>query len=66
MTKKLCTAGVRGLYSYVIVDGSDTVVASIQDDEGDVNKTTHLDMDVAERWVDNHLEALIGKQYEID
>lgn len=64
-SRKLCTAGVRGQYSYVILDNNDSAVAVVHEDERDL-VTTHLNMDGAERWVDKHLTTLIGRKYEID
>lgn len=65
MTKKLCTAGVRGPYSYVILNGSDVAVAQIQTDEVNTT-TTHMNMDVAEKWVERQLDTLTGQRYETD
>ena len=63
--RKLCTAGVRGPYSYVILENKDVAVAIVHDDEEEV-RTTHLDIEVAERWVDQHLQTLLGRKYEAD
>lgn len=65
MARKLCTAGVRGPYSYVILDKSDVVVASVQTDQEDAI-TTHLDMEIAQRWVEAQLATLLGRKYETD
>lgn len=65
MTRKLCTAGVRGPYSYVILDSSDVVVADLHTDHKNI-VTTHMDMDIAEKWVDNQIQYLLGNRYETD
>jgi hypothetical protein len=66
MSRKLCVAGSRGPYSYVILDSeTDVVVARVLgDDEETV--TTHIDMEYAERWVDRRLQNLLGRKYETD
>jgi hypothetical protein len=62
---KLCTAGVRGPYSYVILNNVSDVVVAVKEDDREII-TTHLDMDVAERWVDKHLDSLVERNYEVD
>lgn len=66
MAKKLCTTGVRGSHTYLILDKNDVVVASIQNNNSDEVKTTHINMEVAHRWVESHLATLYGRDYETD
>lgn len=65
MARKLCTAGVRGPYSYLILDNNDGAVATLHNEIEDV-VTTHVDMELAEKWIDNQLQALTGRKYETD
>jgi hypothetical protein len=66
MSKRLCTAGVRGSYSYVIVNNTDVVVARVHNEDDEDVIATHIDMEVAEKWVDTQLQTLLGRNYETD
>lgn len=61
---KVCSAGVRGSYSYVILNTNEGVIASIHDHSDREIKTTHLAMDAAERWTNKILET--KDTYEVE
>lgn len=66
MARKICTAGVRGPYSFIVMDGGSEVVAEIRDDESPIASTTFPEMEIAERWADRYLINLDRKKDEID
>lgn len=66
MSKKVCTAGVQGSYSYIVVDSGSEVVAEIHDDESQIASTTFPEMEIAEKWTDKYLTQLVRINDEID
>jgi len=65
MSKKVCTTGVVGSYSYLIANGSDGVVAEIRDVETKAATTTRFqEMETAERWTERFLLSLIRNRDE--
>lgn len=66
MSRKVCTSGVKGPFTFLILDtDKGSVVATIQD-ESDKISATHTDMALAEKWTNRELRTLIGKRYEVD
>ena len=66
MGKKVCTAGVAGVYSYLILDHNrEDVVSVITSHQGEWIRR-HLDFDQASRWTENQLRMLDGRNYETD
>ena len=67
MSRKVCAAGVVGPYSYIILNTEDGVISSIDDKwRNEHVSTTHVDMTVAEHWVDRFLTTHIGKDHEVN
>ncbi len=66
MSRKICTAGVRGSYSYIVMDGGKEVIAEIHDDESQIASTTFSEMEMAEKWTERYLINLDRNKDEID
>lgn len=66
MARKICTAGVMGSFSFMILkeDGGDAI-SKIRDDYDEI-VTRHADLDYAEQWTERKLRELNGKRYEVD
>ena len=63
MARKICTAGVVGSYSFVVLAHKDGAESSIRNDCDEIT-ARHDDFDFATQWTDGMLRDLIGKQYE--
>jgi hypothetical protein len=57
MTKKICSAGVVRLVSYIILDSDRGVIARIKDQNTEIT-THHVDVDCASEWTERRLRAL--------
>lgn len=66
MARKVCTAGVVGSYSYLIMDVGSEIIATIHEDEEELKKARHLEMEFAETWTNKQLQTLVGIRYETD
>jgi hypothetical protein len=68
VSKRVCTSGVVGSYSYLIVDGGRAVVAEIRDwdRQVDLETTTFPEMETALKWTDRYLNDLVRNEDEID
>ncbi len=67
MSRKVCTTGVVGSYSYLIANGSDGVVAEIRDVESKAAVTSRFqEMETAERWTERFLVDLFRNRDETD
>ena len=68
MSKKICTAGVVGSYSYLIVEKADhEVIAQLWDRETrEEVMQRHIEMDTAEKWMDQYLQKVNVRDYEVD
>jgi len=67
MARKVCTAGVVGLYSYLIMDTGNEAISMIKDRVSEEEKVVgHPDMQYAEQWTDKQLITLNGLRYETD
>ena len=66
MSKKICSAGVVGPYSYLIIDTDHgDVVGSIKEQQSETVKT-FTDMNAAEASIINELQRKTGLQYEVE
>lgn len=65
MARKICTAGVVGSISFIVLDQQGEAVSAIHDD-GDEIITRHVDIDDATHWAERKVIELIGKKYEDD
>lgn len=68
MARKICAAGVRGSYSYLIIEKDDReVIAQLWDRETqEEHRRRYIEMMTAEKWMDNYLQEVTTKDYEID
>lgn len=65
MARKICTAGVVGSISFMILDGDGSAVSFVRADEDEEEIITrHTDIDVASEWTERKVRELIGKRYE--
>ena len=65
MARKVCTAGVVGSFSYLILEQEGTVVSAIRDENKEI-VTSHVDREFATKWTERKLRELVGKKYETD
>lgn len=65
MAQKICTAGVVGSLSFVVLKQDTGVISSIRYEENEI-LTYHDDINQATEWTDRKLIHMIGKQYETD
>jgi len=63
MSRKVCTAGVVGSYSFMVLDASDTAVAMIRGEDREI-VTRHTGVEQAEQWTQRKLRELTGREYE--
>ncbi len=67
MARKICTAGVVGSYSFMVLDQDRSGdVVSVIKGEYDEILTRHPDVNIATEWTERKLRELIGKRYEAD
>lgn len=66
MTRRICTAGVDGSISYLILDMDRSQVISVIKSGDTQIKQSHLDYDQASRWTEKKLRMLNGRDYETD
>jgi hypothetical protein len=66
MARKICTAGVMGSFSFMILNQDGGSAISRIRDEYDEIVTQHTDLDNAEQWTERKLRELNGKRYEAD
>lgn len=64
MGRKICTAGVVGSISFMVLDQErHGVVASIREDSEEIT-ARYDDLDQATEWAERKIRELIGKRYE--
>lgn len=64
MGRKICTAGVVGSISFMVLDqDKNGVVSSIRDDNEEI-VARHADVEQATQWTERTLKELIGRRYE--
>ncbi len=64
MGRKICTTGVVGSISFMVLDQEKNgVVSSIKNDEEEI-VAQHTDVEQATQWTERKLRELIGKRYE--
>ncbi len=65
MSRRLCSAGVAGPCSYVILNNSNSVTVHLHDEDSSIVET-HIDMDIAEKRVEQYVYAQLKRKYETD
>lgn len=65
MARKVCTAGVIGSVSFIVLDHDGSAVSSIRNDSSEI-VTQHLDIDQATEWTERKVMEIVGKRYEAD
>lgn len=66
MARKICTAGVVGEYSFMVLnDGDSTAVARVRSADGEF-VTRHIDVNHGTEWAERKIKELNGKVYEAD
>lgn len=65
MSKKICTAGTIGSFSFVIIDNEHDVIGAVKDQFVERIKT-YTDMKSAETSISKEINNLIGKMYETE
>lgn len=65
MARKVCTAGVVGSISFLVLDHEGNAVSCIRAEDNEI-VTRHSDIDVATDWTERKVIELIGKRYEAD
>lgn len=64
MGRKVCTVGVVGSISFMVLDqDKNGVVSSIRDQNEEII-THHIDIEQATQWTERTLKDLIGRRYE--
>jgi hypothetical protein len=66
MGKKICTTGIEGAFSYMILDTDHNNVLSLIQSMDTQIIEHHLNYDQAFRWTEKKLRLLNGRDYEID
>ncbi len=66
MARKICTAGVVGPFSFMVLENDvDSVTSAIRGERSEI-VTHHTGREIAEQWTERKLRELIGIRYEAD